>query len=103
MANEPSPKHTTSHPDHPTDACLALFRHLSEYIDDELDKSAFQYIENHLKECTPCRVCLETLSQTVAACRAMQNESSPIPASASRKLHQALLHYINETMPRHQR
>jgi anti-sigma factor RsiW len=103
MANEPSPKPTASHPDHPSEACLALFRHLSEYIDNELDKSAFQHIEHHLKDCIPCRVCLETLRQTVAACHAMQNESSPIPESASQKLHQALLQYIHETRSCHHR
>jgi hypothetical protein len=64
--------------------CLALFEKLSEYLDHELDDMTCKDIENHVKECVPCFVCLQTLRRTVDLCK--QAENRPVPKDFSRKL-----------------
>jgi len=55
------------HPHHPA-ACRELFPHLSEYLDKELDQDAIESVEQHLGQCGCCRICLDTLKQTIAFC-----------------------------------
>ena len=71
--------------------CLALIEKLSEYLDDELDEAAHRVIEEHLKACVPCMVCLETLKRTVALCRQMTY--LPVPSSLADKLKQLSVHW----------
>jgi len=64
--------------------CLELFKRLSEYIDDELDEQTCEEIERHVRECTLCRVCLETLKRSVDICR--HTETQSMPASLSKRI-----------------
>ena len=64
--------------------CIELFARLSEYLDNELDLTSCRKIEQHLGQCRPCHVCLETLKRTVAICRALQ--AAPVPDSLSKRL-----------------
>ena len=64
--------------------CLELFEKLSEYLDNELDEVTCQEIENHIKECVPCFVCLQTLKRTIDLCKQTKNRS--VPEEFSKKL-----------------
>jgi anti-sigma factor RsiW len=64
--------------------CIKMFSRLSEYIDNELDNATCQDIENHVANCKPCKVCLETLKRTVALCRNMKDK--PVPEAFSLRL-----------------
>jgi len=99
METEPSEEASTSAHEHPSAECLELFRHLSEYIDREIDVVAYRVIEQHLKDCPACRICLATLRQTVSLCRSMHDSSIDIPETASQKLHQAIRDYIAAAQP----
>jgi anti-sigma factor RsiW len=73
--------------------CLALFERLSEYIDQELDTSTRTQIETHIAACRPCRICLDSLQQTVKLCRHLA--SDPVPESVSLKLKAAIVAMLN--------
>jgi hypothetical protein len=45
--------------------CRALLKHLSEYIDRELDPSVCRHIDSHMKGCKPCVAFINTLRKTV--------------------------------------
>lgn len=72
--------------DHDHKDCLALFAKLSEYIDNELDEPTCHDIEDHAGVCIPCKVCLETLRQTVGLCRYLAREETPVSESFSNRL-----------------
>jgi anti-sigma factor RsiW len=57
--------------------CRELFAKLSEYLDNELDKVTCRDIEDHLRQCKPCQVCLHTLKRTVALCHELKASSVP--------------------------
>ncbi|MEW6259584.1 MAG: zf-HC2 domain-containing protein [Thermodesulfobacteriota bacterium] len=97
METEPSKDTSSSAHEHPPAECLEMFRHLSEYIDQELDTVASHTIEQHLKDCPACRICLATLRQTVSLCRSMHASSIEITETASEKLHQAIRKYVETT------
>ena len=78
--------------------CLELFEKLSEYLDDELDEVTCKDIENHIKECVPCFVCLQTLKRTVDLCK--QAENRPIPEDLSKKLREAIQNMPKTPPPR---
>ncbi len=69
-------------------ACLELFAKLSEYLDQELEPDTCEKIEQHLKDCPPCRNCLQTLKRTVEFCKSMQNK--PVPSELSKRLRSML-------------
>ncbi len=69
--------------------CLELFEKLSEYLDDELDQITCRQIENHVKQCLPCYICMETLKRTVDLCRKAKNK--PLPGDFSKRLHAMIL------------
>jgi anti-sigma factor RsiW len=72
-------------PNHPHHRCVSLFEQLSEYIDKELDPPTCDEIEQHIKDCKPCQVCLCTLQQTVAMCRKLERRQVPEVFSAKLK------------------
>lgn len=81
-------------PHHSHENCLALFERLSEYIDRELDTPTCKDIEAHIKSCTPCQVCLETLKQTVALCRNLERRQ--VPETFSLKLKNAIFELVDK-------
>ncbi len=74
-----------AHDDSNHDACLAMFKRLSAYVDNELDAATCRDIEKHTATCTACKSCLETLRQTIALCREMKSENPPTIFSARLK------------------
>jgi anti-sigma factor RsiW len=76
--------------------CLELFEKLSEYLDNELDEVTCKQIEEHVKECVACFVCLQTLKRTVDLCK--QAGDRPIPKEFSRKLRK-LIHNLPKASP----
>jgi RNA polymerase sigma-70 factor (ECF subfamily) len=76
--------------------CLELFEKLSEYLDNELDEATCEEIENHVKKCVACFVCLQTLKRTVDLCK--QAGDRPVPEGFSRKLRE-VIHNLPKTSP----
>ena len=73
---------------HHHENCLALFDKLSEYLDREADEETCRKIEEHLKICRPCAVCLATLKRTMSICKEQQEK--PVPVDFSRKIRSML-------------
>ena len=68
--------------------CKAMFEELSNYIDDQLDDSLCEELEQHLDGCAPCGVFLASLEATIQQCRML-------PADApGRKKAQALCRQV---------
>lgn len=72
--------------DHNRRACLEMFAKLSEYLDNELDALTCKDIEDHARECVPCKSCLETLRQTISLCRSLAPNETPVPEAFSKQL-----------------
>ena len=51
--------------------CKAMFAELSDYLEEQLDDSLCEELEQHLDGCAPCRVFLATLEATIEQCRAL--------------------------------
>ena len=66
----------TTDSDHTPEQCRELFARMSEYLDQELDDAACRAMEDHLRRCPPCRVCLSTLQRTVEMCRAARKHQA---------------------------
>lgn len=49
--------------------CKKLFAELSNYLDQQLDDSLCDQIEQHMDGCSPCQVFLASLERTVEQCR----------------------------------
>jgi anti-sigma factor RsiW len=68
--------------------CKHIFAMLSDYLSAELPAKNCRELERHLKDCEPCIVYLESLKNTVEACRRYQVRKIPPP---SKKVREALL------------
>ena len=68
--------------------CKQMFAMLSDYLNAELPVKNCRELERHLKGCEPCIAYLESLKNTVEACRRYQVRNSPAP---SKKVREALL------------
>ena len=49
--------------------CKAMFAELSNYLDEQLDDSLCEELEQHLDGCAPCKVFLASLEATIEGCR----------------------------------
>jgi len=59
-------------------SCKEMFAELSNYLDEQLDDSMCEQLENHLESCEPCKAFLVTLEATI-------NELRSAPSEAPRK------------------
>jgi len=73
----------------PDRRCKHMFAMLSDYLNAELPVKNCRELERHLKGCEPCIAYLESLRNTVEACRRYQVRCR-IP-SPSKKVREALL------------
>jgi RNA polymerase sigma-70 factor, ECF subfamily len=73
-------------------SCKALFAQLSNYLDEQLDDSLCQKLEEHLDGCEPCKVFLASLESTIEQLRQAPVESFNKAAGA--KLRRELLAQI---------
>jgi len=60
---QPQPKH-----------CKEMFAELSDYLDEKLDDSLCDELEQHLGSCEPCKVFLASLEATISQCRNLRAE-----------------------------
>jgi RNA polymerase sigma-70 factor (ECF subfamily) len=72
----------------PDRRCKRIFAMLSDYLNAELPVKSCAELERHLAACGPCLAYLESLKNTVEACRRYQVRSIPPP---SKKVREALL------------
>ncbi|MGO8788495.1 MAG: anti-sigma factor family protein [Terriglobia bacterium] len=72
----------------PDRRCKHIFAMLSDYLNAELPVKKCHELERHLKGCEPCIAYLESLKNTVEACRRYQVRKIPAP---SKKVREALL------------
>jgi RNA polymerase sigma-70 factor (ECF subfamily) len=49
--------------------CKAMFRELSDYLDEQLDDSLCEELERHMNGCGPCQAFVATLEATIEHCR----------------------------------
>jgi predicted anti-sigma-YlaC factor YlaD len=63
-----------------------MFAKLSEYLDNELDTLTCRDIEEHARNCIPCKACLETLRQTIGLCHCLAPDEQPVPEAFSKQL-----------------
>lgn len=57
--------------------CKAMFAELSNYLDEQLDDSLCEELEQHLNGCGPCKVFLASLEATIEQCRRSIGERLP--------------------------
>jgi len=57
--------------------CKAMFAELSNYLDEQLDDSLCEELEQHMDGCEPCKVFLASLEATIADCRKSPAEDPP--------------------------
>ncbi len=66
--------------------CKEILDCLSEYVDEELDTSICDEIENHMNGCSPCVAFLNTLKKTVTLYNTAGKEVT-IPEDVHENLH----------------
>jgi RNA polymerase sigma-70 factor (ECF subfamily) len=55
--------------------CKVMFAELSDYLDEQLDDSLCEELEQHFDDCAPCRVFLASLEATIEQCKALPADS----------------------------
>jgi len=89
LANTGSRKRARPHTAPPRPLrCKKLFAELSNYLDQQLDDSLCDEIEQHIDGCSPCQVFLASLERTVAQCR--QHRPAPLSAKRAAEIRAAL-------------
>lgn len=76
--------------------CKEILDCLSEYVDEELDTSLCDEIENHMSGCNPCVAFLNTLKKTVKLYNTAGKEVE-IPEEVHNNLHQFLKEKCQES------
>ena len=56
-------------------SCKVLFAQLSDYLDEQLDDSLCEKLEEHLDGCVPCKAFLESLEATIMQLRKLPSET----------------------------
>ena len=57
-------------------SCKVLFAQLSDYLDEQLDDSLCEKLEEHLDGCERCKVFLNSLEATIMQLRQLPSERS---------------------------
>jgi RNA polymerase sigma-70 factor (ECF subfamily) len=70
-------------------SCKALFAQLSNYLDEQLDDSLCEKLEQHLDGCEPCKAFLASLESAIAQLRNAPSES--LSRAAAAKIRRDLL------------
>jgi RNA polymerase sigma-70 factor (ECF subfamily) len=56
-------------------SCKVLFAQLSDYLDEQLDDSLCEKLEEHLDGCEPCKAFLDSLEATIMQLRKLPSET----------------------------
>ncbi|MFA6004662.1 MAG: zf-HC2 domain-containing protein [Elusimicrobiota bacterium] len=57
--------------------CRQLLKHLSSYLDREIDPALCRHIESHIQGCRPCVAFISTLKKTVAVLKRQPAAAPP--------------------------
>lgn len=57
--------------------CQDMLQKLNSYIDQELEKTLCEELEQHLRDCHDCRVVLDSMRKTIELYRLDENETLP--------------------------
>ena len=68
--------------------CRGLLKHLSDYVDRDLEAALRRRIESHVRGCKPCVAFISTLRKTVGVLR-LQGRAAP-PAGLRARLRRRL-------------
>jgi hypothetical protein len=68
--------------------CRELLKHLSDYIDRDLDASICRHIDSHMKGCKPCAAFINTLRKTKGI---LQRQPKAVPSRELRSKLRRLL------------
>jgi anti-sigma factor (TIGR02949 family) len=68
--------------------CEEMLKMLNEYVDGELDPSICEQLQEHLAECDPCRVVVDTIRKTITLYR--DGSHYELPVQFREKLHENL-------------
>jgi RNA polymerase sigma-70 factor (ECF subfamily) len=70
-------------------SCKALFAQLSNYLDEQLDDSLCEKLEQHLDGCEPCKAFLASLESTIRQLRSAPSDS--LSKASAAKIRRGLL------------
>jgi RNA polymerase sigma-70 factor (ECF subfamily) len=88
IASHEQPSHAQPRPMR----CKAMFAELSNYLDEQLDDSLCEELEQHLNGCEPCKAFLVTLAATIEQCRSFP-AACPASKNALRLRKQLMQNY----------
>ena len=74
--------------------CLEVWRHLSQFIEQELDPSLRAAMENHFKNCAHCTAILDGSKNVVELCA--DGKSFALPAKTSARLYGKLNLFLRD-------
>ena len=69
--------------------CKKVILQLTSYLDGVLDSTMRADLEQHLSQCTDCRLVVDTTRKTIQIF--CNSEPVPLPEDVRKRLHQALL------------
>lgn len=75
--------------------CEDLVRHLSDYLDNELDEELSQDVQEHLSTCENCRVVLNSTEKTILLYRE-HGQFVRIPSGRKRALFNQIAHAFGQ-------
>jgi len=75
--------------EHDFNNCKEIARNLNAYIDGELDDEFCGQIEDHIKNCSNCRIVVNTLKKTIEIYQSDGHETK-IPPDVRKRLYQSL-------------
>lgn len=67
-------------------SCRGMFASLSDYLDGIVDDASCEQMRKHISDCPPCQAFVESLRQTVDACRAYTPECQRKQAQFQKEL-----------------
>jgi hypothetical protein len=68
--------------------CQDLLKALNAYVDGEIPSALCRALQEHLADCTPCRIVVDNLRQTITLYRA--GEETPLPPGLHEQLRAAM-------------
>jgi len=83
---------TAANPERRPASCKALFAQLSDYLDEQLDDSLCQKLEEHFEGCAPCEAFLASLESTIEQLRKTPADQLN-PATAAKIRRELLAQY----------
>jgi anti-sigma factor (TIGR02949 family) len=74
--------------------CKDVWKHISEYLDRQLDPSTLADLENHLENCEICSAVMDSTRNVLVL--TADNRTFELPVGFSDRLHQRLKEVITE-------